>query len=184
MTALNVFAAVTDTGEFVDGSVCVDCMFYLANGEVENPDSDWSLERLKANLEIYNITLGHLHSENRWDRRCFHLGSECEDDCMCDTDDFVAYSSCLGCDSTLGGSRHDVIAINHDLLRTKMTQEQFDKLSSLCNRYHAEMRISDYHVRQPDSVFTPGWVESWVGGESCANKTIFVGVAPDGASHS
>lgn len=64
----------------------------------------------------------------------------------------------------------------------RMTDAQREKLWALCGRYDVPFREDDYVHNSKESAFMPGWVEGWVGGEP--NLTIYVGVAPDGSSHS
>lgn len=183
MTSLNVFGAVLSTGEFSYGKACVDCMFQLANGEVENDSrTPEQLALAEKNCTAYEFTLGHLHT-GEWSTRCWHTGTECEDDCACERDDFDR-TDCAMCGTGLAGYRHDCIMIDRNLLATKMTQEQFDKLSDLCRRYDVKMHISDYVVNHENSPFTPGWAEGWVGGQTRSKRTLYVGVSPEGESHS
>jgi hypothetical protein len=97
------------------------------------------------------------------------------------------------CGDSLAGYRAHVTMIKRDLLRTNMTQEQFDKLRVLCDRYNVDMAIADYFVNSQDSSIMPGWVEGWVGGDrykaipvqtSIQKPTIYIGVSPEGDSHS
>jgi hypothetical protein len=62
------------------------------------------------------------------------------------------------------------------------TYEQYEKVSDLCHRYREAFKFNDYRL-QTEGVFgTPaGWLEGWVGG---VTTTIYVGVAPNGDSHS
>lgn len=183
MTHLNHFAAVLISGEFSYGKLCEDCMFQHANGDVENDSRTAAeLEIAEKNCAAYEFTLGHLH-DGEWSARCWHSNSNCEEDCDCERDDFNS-DPCSMCGTGLAGYRNDCIIIDRKLLEHKMTQEQFDKLADLCRRYKVPMKLSDYVVRQAGSIFTPLWIESWVGGNEQENKTLFVGVAPDGASHS
>jgi hypothetical protein len=64
----------------------------------------------------------------------------------------------------------------------RMTEAQRDKLWDLCGRYNVPFRETDYVIMPEGSIFgPPNWVQGWVGGES---NTIFVGVSPEGESHS
>lgn len=177
MTKLNTFAAALETGEFISGKLCQDCYFAHANGEDDRPDQSV----IEMNYATYDFTIGHLHS-GRWSD-CYHAGTECEDDCDCETTTF-SNAECSMCETMLAGSRHDCIMIRRDLLDTKMTQEQFNKLSELCKRYDVPMAIADYVVSSQDSFMMKGWAEGWVGGPQQNKKTIFVGVSPQGDSHS
>jgi hypothetical protein len=62
-----------------------------------------------------------------------------------------------------------------------MTPAQEQRLRQLCTNYNVEFDPSDYIEYPPDSFMMPGWVEGWVGG---VERTIYVGVSPEGDSHS
>src|SRR5690242_12921454 len=82
--------------------VCVDCLMSEANGEEVKPHAGqpepWALE-----LDT-DVTAGLTWEEH-------HNPAECEElftnggECYCETQEF-SWSSCDGCGSTLGGSRH------------------------------------------------------------------------------
>jgi hypothetical protein len=114
-------------------------------------------------------------------KACTVLCSLCQD-CECEYTQFDSTNHCDMCGDTTAGYRHDCVMIKRDLLGTKMTQEQFDKLTYLCKRYKVDMKIADYLVYPEQSFMMPGWAEGWVGGE--AGSTIYVGVSPQGDSHS
>lgn len=64
----------------------------------------------------------------------------------------------------------------------RMTEAQRNKLWELCGRYNVPFREDDYVIMSADSIFgPPNWVEGWVGGKQ---GTLFVGVSPEGDSHS
>lgn len=63
----------------------------------------------------------------------------------------------------------------------RLTNAQLLKLWDLCGRYNVEFAEGDYVVNQLDSTFMPGWAEGWIGG---VETTIYIGVDPDGNSHS
>lgn len=190
MTNLNVYAAVDITGEFAYGNVCRDCTFVLANGSL---DEDWRTmdqrNLAEKNWGIWEFTLGHHHT-GKWAERCWHRGNACDDDCQCERTDFDTFNACDMCGNTDAGYRHHVTMIKRELLDTKMTKEQFDKLLILCDRYEVSMAISDYVVFPQDSFTMPGWAEGWIGGPNhnggfvAKRKTIYVGVSPQGDSHS
>ena len=190
MTSLNVFAAVLNsTGEFAYGKVCNTCTYAIANGEPSFEDKrDQAV--VEKNCETYDFTLGHQHVGPWPAMNCFHQGSECEDDCECERTDFAKDQPCDMCGDHLDGYRHDVIMVKRELLSSTMTQEQFDKLSVLCERFHVSMAITDYFVYSQDSSMMPGYAEGWVGGPNHngglidKHKTIYVGVEPNGDSHS
>lgn len=70
----------------------------------------------------------------------------------------------------------------------RMTNAQRDKLWDLCGRYGVPFREDDYHP----AIFNNGMVEGWIGGEEYRSqpnnseykKTIYIGVEPNGDSHS
>lgn len=113
---MNKYASAIETGHFVDGSVCVDCLFGLANGDWPEVGEDWTPEQAETSartLAQYDATLGHMHSGPF--SQCYHNGAECEDDCDCDRAEF-SRACCSVCGSNLAGSRHDVILIPRELL--------------------------------------------------------------------
>jgi hypothetical protein len=59
-----------------------------------------------------------------------------------------------------------------------LTSEQEAKLRLLCERYHVTYDASHY---TPAFDLPTGWVNGWVGGQP---GTLFVGVSPEGDSHS
>ena len=65
-----------------------------------------------------------------------------------------------------------------------MTDAQRTKLQTLCERYRVTFTESDYLVFSQDSSMMPGWAEGWVGGLTQAGRTLYVGVSPEGDSHS
>lgn len=72
-----------------------------------------------------------------------------------------------------------------------MTPAQEQRLRQLCANYNVEFDPSDYIEYPPDSFMMPGWVEGWVGGVERGpdgfkprKHTIYVGVSPEGDSHS
>lgn len=80
-----------------------------------------------------------------------------------------------------------------------MTDAQEAKLRNLCERYGVEFDLAHYIVFPADSLMMPGWAEGWIGGPEHANPqyhtfqpgerqsakhTIYVGVSPEGDSHS
>lgn len=65
----------------------------------------------------------------------------------------------------------------------RMTIAQRNRLWALCGRYGVPFREDDYVLQnRPTGLMTAGWVEGWVGG--LVGKTIYVGVSPEGDSHS
>lgn len=192
MTKLNVHAAVQNvTGEFAFGSVCADCESVLANGDLGGRH-DWrNQDILQKNCEAYEFTLGHIHYGKWADDRCYHVGFDCiDDDCTCQTVNFDVFNHCDMCGDASAGYRSHVIMIKRELLNTSMTQEQFDKLRGLCDRYNVDMSIGDYLCYGPNATMMIGWCEGWLGGVSHngmlsgMKKTLYVGVSPEGDSHS
>lgn len=73
----------------------------------------------------------------------------------------------------------------------RMTTKQRDKLWAACGNYGVPFREDDYRIQTEETFGTPsGWIEGWIGGISCSpgggsyRKTIYVGVEPNGDSHS
>lgn len=71
---------------------------------------------------------------------------------------------------------------------SRMTNAQRDRLWQLCARYNVPFREDDYLLSSKQSGIGAGWVEGWVGGRDgsgiTSRKTIYVGVSPEGESHS
>jgi hypothetical protein len=65
-----------------------------------------------------------------------------------------------------------------------LTNEQYAKLRSLCDRYRVPFDPTHYRTSSPNAVMLPGYAEGWVGGVDQADQTIYVGVAPNGDAHS
>lgn len=61
------------------------------------------------------------------------------------------------------------------------TMAQRRKVEQLCWRYKAEFRYSDYRRYADNARMMASYVEGWVGGQE---TTIYVGVSPEGDSHS
>ena len=72
--------------------------------------------------------------------------------------------------------------------KKRMTTKQRDRLWEMCGRYNVPFREDDYYIDA-----ATGMVEGWIGGSRDRNyrldsgnewrKTIYVGVEPDGRSH-
>lgn len=62
-----------------------------------------------------------------------------------------------------------------------MTNAQEAKLRQLCTRYEVEFNPDHYLLYPDDSWIMPEWVEGWVGGRE---DTLYIGVSPEGDSHS
>lgn len=63
----------------------------------------------------------------------------------------------------------------------QMTPAQEEKLRSLCERYNVAFDPTHYMIYPETSSMMRGWAEGWVGGSS---DTLYVGVDPEGRSHS
>jgi len=70
-----------------DVYVCIDCGYFLANGMPDEPDKDWSPDKLKARWDGYHLVNGDS-----------------------DKDHEFSWSPCEGCGSTLGGARMHCVA--------------------------------------------------------------------------
>jgi hypothetical protein len=70
----------------------------------------------------------------------------------------------------------------------RMTDAQRNRLWELCGNYNVPFRENDYVLSSKQATIGAGWVEGWVGGNMysgiVARKTIYVGVSPEGESHS
>lgn len=73
-----------------------------------------------------------------------------------------------------------------------MTDAQRARLQDLCERYGVPFNEGDYLVYSANSSMMAGWAEGWVGGNAHATAerggtekpTLYVGVSPEGESHS
>lgn len=65
-----------------------------------------------------------------------------------------------------------------------LTQQQYDKLQLSCERWNVPFDPTHYRTWSLDAVMTKGFAEGWVGGPDQAGKTIYLGVEPNGDSHS
>lgn len=63
-----------------------------------------------------------------------------------------------------------------------LTVAQRDKLQVLCDRFHVRFDPTHYRVFPNDSFMYAGFAEGRIGGPDC--DTIFIGVEPNGDSHS
>jgi hypothetical protein len=94
---------MTTTKDHVRGSVCVDCLFILANGDWPEVGENWTQDQqnhVQQGLIDYEFTLGHLSEE-------VHPGEECDEDQECSRTTFSS-TYCDLCNSSLAGSRDDV----------------------------------------------------------------------------
>ena len=79
------------------------------------------------------------------------------------------------------------MSIDYDLpawQAQRFTQAQYDKLELSCALWNVPFDPTHYRTISATSYFTPGFAEGWVGGPDQAGKTIFLGVEPNGDSHS
>lgn len=115
---MNTYAQVVESGNFVTGSVCIDCLMWIANGDDSGASEEWDHAAADATLAAYDVTLGHFH-HGQFDTRCWHFGRDCDDvpDCYqeCEQTTF-ATTSCSVCNSPLAGSRNDVVMIERSAL--------------------------------------------------------------------
>lgn len=63
----------------------------------------------------------------------------------------------------------------------EMTPAQEEKLRFLCDRYSVSFDPAHYMIYPETSSMMRGWAEGWVGG---SEGTLYVGVDPEGRSHS
>ena len=91
------------------GWACVDCLFMLANGEVEDWTEDQTREwhqSVQKRLGAWNVDLGGEHVEE-----CPNVAEDGswigDSDCDCEREEF-SWSRCDVCGSGLGGSRDAV----------------------------------------------------------------------------
>lgn len=63
----------------------------------------------------------------------------------------------------------------------KLNEAQESKLRDLCKRYNVAFDASHYVVFSQYASMMAGWAEGWIGGEP---GTLYVGVSPEGESHS
>lgn len=84
--------------------VCVDCLMTDSSGEpAENPDREpWNL--LDREPEGSHVTMGLMREEHSCGYESDPDSSAWEE-CNCADDEF-SWSTCDGCGSSLGGSRH------------------------------------------------------------------------------
>jgi hypothetical protein len=72
--------------------------------------------------------------------------------------------------------------------KPRMTNAQRDRLWQLCANYNVPFREDDYILAGKQASIGAGWVEGWVGGRDgsgiTSRTTLYVGVSPEGESHS
>lgn len=110
--------------ESVTGSVCVDCLFILANGDWPTIGENWTIEQQETaekGLQQYDWSLGHSHTSDS-DTRCWHHGTPCDETPECgDECEQTTFSSsrCDLCNTWLAGSRDDVTIWFNDSTETE-----------------------------------------------------------------
>ena len=67
------------------------------------------------------------------------------------------------------------------MIMGELNPAQEAKLRNLCDRYNVEFSPAHYVVHPSTSSMMASWAEGWVGGSP---GTIFIGVSPEGDSHS
>lgn len=109
---MSIFGDLLAAGEFVDGTVCGECLYGVEYGDWPS-DSHWTSERdekWRSTLSTYQVTLGHLHDGPY--SRCSHKGTPCDDDCGCERDP-MSSRTCSVCGTSQAGERQDVILVKH-----------------------------------------------------------------------
>src|ERR1700751_2999954 len=71
--------------------------------------------------------------------------------------------------------------------KVRMTDAQRNRLWQMCANYNVPFREDDYFMSNKQQGIGFGWVEGWVGGKDgsgvTSRRTIYVGVSPEGESH-
>lgn len=82
----------------VDLSICVDCLMFVANGEVTDSQGN-------------DVTAEHAAKiTEQWGDDAQHLVPACPEEC----EGWFSHSSGDGCGSTLGGERHPAAVLTND----------------------------------------------------------------------
>lgn len=101
------FGAITLWGHRAyRADICVDCLSFLANGEVWGADGEDIAAAHSTRMDLalgdgVDLTLGHLAGHCEWCRAAYLDGGESS----CDSGGF-SWSRCDGCGSALGGDRY------------------------------------------------------------------------------
>lgn len=103
------YSDAIDAGNYFNGSVCVNCLTYLANDEKPQDVTEWNYARVVLNLNEYDVVLGHIAEDS-------HPGEPCDDDSECTQTDF-SRRPCSLCGTQLAGSRDDVIMVAYSDFR-------------------------------------------------------------------
>lgn len=107
---MSTFAELLDAGQFVDGTVCTDCLYGVT---YDQWPADWPSERTntaRSIMSTYRVTVGHQHAGTY--SSCSHAGAPCEDDCNCERDPF-SHNTCSVCGTAQAGERQDVTLVKH-----------------------------------------------------------------------
>lgn len=83
---MNKFAQALESGNYVDGLVCSDCLMWIANNDDSGNDDEWNRTEVDKTLSEYDVTIGD------------------------DEHDFSTVR-CSVCGTDLHGYRHSVILI-------------------------------------------------------------------------
>ena len=71
--------------------------------------------------------------------------------------------------------------------KPRMSLAQRDRLWEMCGNYNVPFREDDYVLSGRQASIGAGWVEGWVGGRDgsgiTSRRTVYVGVSPEGDSH-
>ena len=68
--------------------------------------------------------------------------------------------------------------------RYTLNDAQRSTLQALCERYGVRFEAEHYYVYPPDSSIMKSYAEGWLGGFEHKDKTLYVGVSPEGRAHS
>lgn len=68
--------------------------------------------------------------------------------------------------------------------RYKINTAQEEALRDVCGRYGVAYSADDYRINSPNASMMASYALGWVGGDEYVEKTIYVGVDPDGRVNS
>lgn len=96
-----------DQNDLIEISICTDCMFYIANGEVPEPNplfDEWDIEIVQKNFsDIEGLCVGITtdNCEHDFDdQESYEAHVE-----NCEHRGFMGWSQCSGCETWLAGDR-------------------------------------------------------------------------------